>query len=98
MLHLRLALAASIAALLLLCGLAAPSAWAQSNFFSSSPGPLAKEHAGLDNQNSCNDCHVDDSKAIDSNKCLDCHDHKDLKKQISAGKGYHASSKVKGKP
>lgn len=74
------------------------SAAAQGNdFFTSTPGPLAKEHASLDNQNGCNDCHVDGTKAVDSNKCLDCHDHQDLRARIRAGKGYHASSKVRGK-
>jgi hypothetical protein len=68
------------------------------DFFSSSPGPLAKEHAELDNQANCNSCHVNDSKAIDQNKCLDCHDHKDLRARIRANKGYHSSSKIKGKP
>lgn len=93
----RIAFASAGLLALLLCLFGARTASADSDFFSSSPGPLAKEHAGLDNQGNCNDCHVDKSKAIDSNKCLDCHDHNDLKKRIRAGEGYHASSKVKGK-
>src|SRR5688572_27270001 len=67
------------------------------DFFASSPGPLAQSHASLDNQNQCNDCHVDGSKDVSNDKCLACHDHKDLKARIDANKGYHASSGVKGK-
>lgn len=90
---------AALTCILLVSVLTSEDSRAQSSgFFSSSPGPLAKEHASLDSQSNCNDCHVKGSKAIDSNKCLDCHDHNDLKKRISAGEGYHASSKVKGKP
>ncbi len=67
------------------------------DFFASSPGPLANSHASLDDQNHCNDCHVDGSKDVSNDKCLNCHDHQDLKTRISQGKGFHASSGVKGK-
>src|SRR5262245_13258747 len=67
------------------------------DFFASSPGPLANSHAALDVQDHCNDCHVDGSKEVDNNKCLNCHDHNDLKARIASGKGYHASNNVKGK-
>ncbi len=67
------------------------------DFFASSPGPLANSHAALDDQNHCNDCHVAGSKEVDNNKCLDCHDHNDLRDRIRAGKGFHASGTVKGK-
>src|SRR5690349_7289299 len=67
------------------------------DFFSSSPGQLSQSHAALDNANQCNDCHVNGTKDLDNNKCLDCHDHNDLKARIASGKGYHASSVVKGK-
>jgi hypothetical protein len=88
---------------LLACGLLVllgtwRDARAQTDFFSSSPGALAKEHAALDNQQSCDKCHINNTKNIDSDKCLDCHDHNDLRKRIRAGKGYHATSKIKGKP
>lgn len=70
---------------------------AVADFFTSSPGQLSQSHAALDNANQCNDCHVNGTKDLDNNKCLDCHDHNDLKARIASGKGYHASSAVKGK-
>jgi hypothetical protein len=73
--------------------LLATSAFAQG----SSPGPLAQSHAALDDQNHCNDCHVDGSKDVSNDKCLNCHDHNNLKARIAAGKGFHASATVKGK-
>ncbi len=76
--------------------LGAPRA-AADDFFSSSPGPLTNSHASLDNQNKCNDCHVDGTRDVSNQKCLDCHDHTDLRGRIAAGKGLHASPLVKGK-
>ena len=73
------------------------TSYGQSSFFSSSPGDLSKEHASLDNSDGCNTCHVDGTKAIKASKCLDCHDHKDLKVRIDANKGFHSSPSVKGK-
>jgi len=67
------------------------------DFFASSPGPLAQSHAALDNQKQCMDCHINDSKDLSNDKCLACHDHNDLRDRIRAGKGFHASSVVKGK-
>src|SRR5262245_12338637 len=76
----------------------AQAAWGQgSNFFTSSPGALTKEHAELDAQARCNDCHVNGSKELSNDKCLACHDHNDLKSRIAAGQGYHASGKVRGR-
>lgn len=69
---------------------------AQQNFFESSPGPLSESHAKIDGRDHCNDCHTD-GRAVSNDKCLDCHDHKDMRDQIRAGKGFHASSKVRGK-
>jgi len=83
--------------LFVLCVLFVGSTAHAGDFFASSPGPLAQSHAGLDTQDHCNDCHVDGSKEVSNDKCLNCHDHNDLKARISAGKGYHASSAVKGK-
>jgi hypothetical protein len=75
-----------------------PPAYAQSDdFLKSSPGPLTREHGSLDNQDSCNDCHVNGSKALSNDKCLNCHDHDNLKQRIAAGEGYHASSGVRGR-
>src|SRR5262249_48869343 len=45
----------------------------------------------------CNDCHVNGTKDLSNDKCLDCHDHNDLKARIGEGKGFHASAVVKGK-
>ncbi len=69
---------------------------AADDFFSSSPGALASSHASIDGQDNCNECHDGGRETINS-KCLGCHDHSDLKARIDAGKGFHASSLVKGK-
>lgn len=65
-------------------------------FLTSSPGALAQSHAGLDNAQGCPQCHNDD-KSIAPDKCLGCHDHGDLRGRIAAGKGFHASSTVRGR-
>jgi len=67
------------------------------DFFASSPGPLAQSHASLDSQQQCMSCHINDSKDLSNDKCLDCHDHNDLRDRIKSGKGFHASSIVSGK-
>ena len=67
------------------------------DFLKSSPGELAKSHAALDNEGSCNSCHEGD-KAVSAAKCLGCHDHDDMKKRIDAGLGFHSSPKAKGRP
>jgi Cytochrome c7 and related cytochrome c len=74
-----------------------PAMAQQDNFFTSSPGPLTTEHKDLDDQARCEDCHVNGSKALSNEKCLGCHDHKDLKKRIDAGEGYHSSGAVRGR-
>ncbi len=85
-------------ALVVLAGFVASTRSAQADdFFSSSPGALTTSHASLDNQSKCNDCHVDGTNAISDGKCLGCHDHQNLQARINAGKGFHASSAVKGK-
>jgi hypothetical protein len=66
------------------------------DFFQSSPGDLSKSHAELDGATKCNECH-DGGKEVIQAKCLGCHDHKDLKARIDAGKGFHVSALVKGK-
>ncbi len=75
--------------------------WSQAaradDFFTSSPGALTNSHATIDGPDHCNDCHVNGSKELTNDKCLGCHDHKDLAGRISAGKGYHASAGVRGK-
>lgn len=74
----------------------AASAVAQEDFFRSSPGALSESHASIDGQDHCNDCHSG-GRTVSKDKCLDCHDHKDLKAKIRAGEGYHASSKLRGR-
>ncbi len=76
--------------------LAAGPAWAQRDFFSTSPGPLSTSHATIDGPDRCNDCH-DGGRETLNDKCLGCHDHADLRARINQGKGFHASSQVKGK-
>jgi hypothetical protein len=86
---------AILALVLVLLGVRVASA--QSNFFTSSPGPLAKSHEAWDNPDKCNDCHVNGTRDVSNDKCLGCHDHQDLRARINAGKGYHATPGVKGK-
>jgi hypothetical protein len=90
----RLHLAVGIAGALLLASTG--SARAQQDFFRSSPGDLSKSHEDIDGQANCNECH-DGGKTTNDNKCLNCHDHKDLKQRIDARQGFHASNKVSGK-
>lgn len=59
-----------------------------------SPGELTKAHAGLEGMSNCTKCHVLGEQVYNS-KCLDC--HTEVKTLINAGRGYHASSEVKGK-
>ena len=37
-------------------------------------------------------------RKVSTDKCLGCHDHKDLRAKIRAGEGYHAKPKLKNKP
>ncbi len=84
---------ATLAVAILLVVFASP-ARAQRDFFKSSPGSLSKSHADLDDHSNCNDCH-DGGKKVDNDKCLSCHEHRDLRARIRAGEGYHASAKVR---
>jgi hypothetical protein len=59
-----------------------------------SPGELCKAHADLEGASNCTKCHEVGNK-VTREKCLAC--HKEIKTNIDAGKGYHASSEVKGK-
>lgn len=59
-----------------------------------SPGDLAKVHAHLEGMANCTLCHTLGAK-VSNEKCLDC--HKEIKKRLDESKGFHASSKVKGK-
>jgi len=52
-----------------------------------SPGPLASDHAKLDNSASCEKCHAP-GKRVEQERCLDC--HKEVAGPLKAGKGFHA--------
>jgi len=92
----RLGARVAIAFLILVLGARAVARADDEDFFNSSPGPLSQSHAALDSQDKCNDCHTG-GRGLSNDKCLTCHDHEDLKTRIDAGKGFHASSLVKGK-
>lgn len=65
---------------------------ARADFFGLEPGARIKGHAGLD----CKRCHAEGSTGgIEGNKCLGCHDHRDLRAQIEAGRGLHAQPDFK---
>lgn len=76
--------------------IATPRVSAAQDFFSSSPGALSASHGRWDKPTECNACH-DGGRDVVQQKCLDCHDHQDLKQRIAAGDGFHASALVKGK-
>jgi len=76
--------------------LAAPGLAHAQGFFEQSPGPLTSSHASLEGQNNCQKCHTS-GKELANSKCLDCHDHENMKRLILAGRGFHASEKVAGK-
>ena len=59
-----------------------------------SPGELAKVHAHLEGMANCTQCHTLGDK-VSNEKCLDC--HKEIKIRLEESKGFHASSKVRGK-
>lgn len=59
-----------------------------------SPGDLCNAHAYLEGVSNCTKCH-DIGNKVTREKCLYCHN--EIKQNIAANKGYHASSDVKGK-
>lgn len=58
------------------------------------PGPMSKGHEHLAGLTDCEKCH-EGGTGVPDKKCLGCHDHRDLRQQIEAGKGFHASKEVK---
>jgi hypothetical protein len=58
------------------------------------PGPMSKGHEHLDGPLDCQRCHEGGSGVPDA-KCLGCHDHRELRLRIEAGKGFHADPEVK---
>jgi hypothetical protein len=81
-----LVLAASLLAGLLVV----PLALAQPSFFRVAPGPLNESHSAFDNSEGCPRCH-EANKGVTNAKCLDCHDHKQLKDELAKGHGLHAT-------
>lgn len=61
------------------------------------PGPNSQGHAHLDGPLDCQKCH-EGGTGVPDKKCLGCHDHRDLRQRIEAGKGFHADAEVKDKP
>jgi len=59
-----------------------------------SPGPLSKQHATLEGDQHCNDCHSS-GKRVEQASCLKCHG--DLGARIANGQGLHGRQ-YKGKP
>lgn len=59
-----------------------------------SPGDLSNVHAYLEGVSNCTKCHSVGNK-VTREKCLACHN--DIKVNIAAKKGYHASADVTGK-
>lgn len=56
-----------------------------------SPGDLAKSHAQLEGISNCTQCHSV-GKEVTREKCLAC--HKEIRSEINAHKGFHASKEV----
>jgi predicted CXXCH cytochrome family protein len=59
-----------------------------------SPGELSQPHATLEGVSNCTQCHSV-AKQVTNAKCLAC--HKEIQTRITAKKGYHSSSEVRGK-
>ncbi len=59
-----------------------------------SPGDLSEPHAHLKGLSNCTKCHTLGEK-VSNEKCLDC--HLNIGIRIAESRGYHSSSKVKGK-
>ena len=51
------------------------------------PGPVAEDHAEF--EENCNDCHASFSKELQRNRCLACHDHKNIADDIDKRQGFH---------
>jgi hypothetical protein len=58
-----------------------------------SPGKLSHFHESLEGLTNCTKCHVL-GQEVANEKCLDCHEV--IQSHMTAGRGYHASSEVKG--
>lgn len=67
---------------------------ANHGFAQISPGELARVHSHLEGMANCTQCHTLGAK-VSNDKCLAC--HKEIKARLDLAKGFHASSKVRGK-
>ncbi|MCA9558195.1 MAG: cytochrome c3 family protein, partial [Myxococcales bacterium] len=76
--------------LLMLLTLLPAAAWSQAL----SPGPLARDHAQLDDDDQCGKCHQPGAGVVNA-LCLDC--HRVLAERVRAGTGYHGRA-LKGRP
>lgn len=55
------------------------------------PGELARVHEKFEAE--CEKCHQSFKKMGQNNLCMDCHDHANIKKDVSKGSGYHGKIK-----
>ena len=56
------------------------------------PGALHKDHDGLEKD--CDNCHQPFKKAKQDDRCVACHDHKEIAKDIKEKKGFHGQAEV----
>src|SRR3954470_6039820 len=87
----------ALAIALVIAGFATRAVAGGGDFFNSKPGDLSASHHSIDDPQHCNDCHADGTKDVVDKKCLDCHDHNNLRDRINAKQGFHASALVKDK-
>ncbi|MEQ9501644.1 MAG: hypothetical protein RIT81_32535 [Deltaproteobacteria bacterium] len=59
------------------------------DFFTLSPAPLSSAHAAWDDRAGCEKCHKLGG-GVTEDRCLSCHDHKNLARTVRAGRGLHA--------
>ncbi|MEO1230494.1 MAG: hypothetical protein AAFZ18_16460 [Myxococcota bacterium] len=84
-------MAGARAIVVVVLGVLGAPAWAHAQ----APGPMSRGHADLDGAVDCNRCHSA-GFGVPDDKCLACHDHQGLRRQIEAGRGFHVSEEVKG--
>jgi hypothetical protein len=75
--------------------LASSTAYAELSAFDAMvmPGEVIKGHQKYESQ--CSKCHVLFKKSAQIKACLDCHDHKNIARDIDNHKGYHGRIKIK---
>ena len=60
------------------------------------PGKVARAHAKFEKD--CNQCHGKQDRHARPRKCLACHDHADVDRDIRGHKGYHGRLQARGVP